>query len=665
MVLVGLMFTNFFAHAQQNLPSGKKHLIDSLKKELGLKKQESSRSKDLIALSIAYAWNNADSAMTYAEENMLLANKDGSPLAEAVGRIIMADVLIVKGNYSQALNYALRANELAEKLNEKATSLNVYWSLSDIYKDAGDYDNAIHYAKLAVTKSSKGSIELLVSTQDLAEVYERFNKLDSALVYTKQAYLIDSLIAGNLSVGDIALIYGNIYYKKRDFPMALNYYYKGIPLAENQEIYKDLIDIYIGIAKTQLALKKTDSSIYYAREATALGNYTAYPLGVLNATNLLANIFRVENNKDSLIRYMDMTSAIKDSIFNQEKIAEVENLSFNEKLRQDELIRARKAAQERIAKFSLLGGLIFLLVIAVLLYKNNLNKQKAFALLQKQKNETEAQKAIAEKTLSELKNTQAQLIHSEKMASLGELTAGIAHEIENPLNFVNNFSELNLELIDEVKSELDRTQISKANLLLQDIQQYLEKIVDHGKKADLIVKGMLQHSRTSTGKKEPGDINALIEEWLRLSYHGMRARNKRFECNTKTELDSAVGFLDVVPQDIGLVFQNLFTNAFYSVYEKMNKLNGSYRPELLVQTKRLSNDVIVTVRDNGMCISPKNKDKIFQPFFTTKPRGQGTGLGLSIIYDIISKEHGGSIKVESEEGQFAEFIIKLPLKQTA
>jgi signal transduction histidine kinase len=305
----------------------------------------------------------------------------------------------------------------------------------------------------------------------------------------------------------------------------------------------------------------------------------------------------------------------------------------------------------------MLAGLGVFLLIGLLLYRNNRQKQKANKVL--------------EKTLINLKSTQTQLIQSEKMASLGELTAGIAHEIQNPLNFVNNFSEINAEMIEELKSELLAGNKEEAILIADDIKENEQKINQHGKRADAIVKGMLQHSRASLGKKEPTDINALADEYLRLSYHGLRAKDKDFNASIETSFDESIGTVEVIPQDIGRVLLNLYNNAFYAVNEKRKApaLEGeNYEPTVWVTTKRLSSSsgaggVEISVKDNGSGIPKKAVDKIFQPFFTTKPTGQGTGLGLSLSYDII-KAHGGEIKVETKEGEGTVFLIRLPGNQS-
>ena len=272
----------------------------------------------------------------------------------------------------------------------------------------------------------------------------------------------------------------------------------------------------------------------------------------------------------------------------------------------------------------------------------------------------------AEEALTELQVTQKQLIQSEKMASLGELTAGIAHEIQNPLNFVNNFSEVSNELIDEMNAEIEKGDMEEAKAIANDIKQNLEKINHHGKRADAIVKGMLQHSRSSTATKEPTDINKLADEYLRLAYHGLRAKDKSFNATMKTDFDESIGNINIIPQDIGRVILNLITNAFYAAPLPPPAGGGfpdpeyKHSPTVWVSTKKVGSNVLISVRDNGPGIPKKILDKIFQPFFTTKPTGQGTGLGLSLSYDIV-KAHGGELKVETREGEGSEFVILLPV----
>jgi signal transduction histidine kinase len=277
-----------------------------------------------------------------------------------------------------------------------------------------------------------------------------------------------------------------------------------------------------------------------------------------------------------------------------------------------------------------------------------------------QKGLLEIQRDNLDKAFKALKSTQTQLIQSEKIASLGELTAGIAHEIQNPLNFINNFSDVNTELIDEMQLEIEKGDLKEIKAIALDIQENEKKINMHGKRADSIVKGMLQHSRVSSGKKELTDINKLTDEYLRLSYHGLRAKDKSFNSDSTTHFDPNLQKINVVPQDIGRVLLNIFNNAFYAVNEKQKTAGEDYRPEVTITTAMEDQHIVISVKDNGDGIPDAIKDKIMQPFFTTKPTGEGTGLGLSLSYDIVVKGHGGSINVRSMPNEGAELIISLP-----
>jgi signal transduction histidine kinase len=330
-------------------------------------------------------------------------------------------------------------------------------------------------------------------------------------------------------------------------------------------------------------------------------------------------------------------------------------LTFEEEQRKKEIEAAKIAYQNNIRTGLLLAGLAAFSLIAFVLYRNNRQKQKANLALHEQKLKVES-------ALQELKSTQAQLIQSEKMASLGELTAGIAHEIQNPLNFVNNFSEINAELSEEILEAAAKGDLEEVKALATDIKSNQEKIREHGKRADSIVKGMLQHSRSSAGAKEPANISALADEYLRLSYHGMRAKDKSFNATIKTDFDPELPLVPVVAQDIGRVLLNLFNNAFYAVNERKKIEGDGYAPEVVVQCGRAdsANAIQITVSDNGPGIPESIKEKIFQPFFTTKPTGQGTGLGLSLSYDII-KAHGGELALAQTQDTGTSFVIRLPL----
>lgn len=344
-------------------------------------------------------------------------------------------------------------------------------------------------------------------------------------------------------------------------------------------------------------------------------------------------------------------------------------ISLPDSEQKEQLLKELKAAQKNLdsADFRYKRTLMDKEAITNILNASITEIEIQKKIIEQAKNEMDRQKKLIEeqnaelnKLLANLKETQAQLIQSEKMASLGELTAGIAHEIQNPLNFVNNFSEVSVELIDELSENLKAGYTEEVFALTSELVGNMNKITHHGKRAESIVKNMLQHSRRNNGQKELTDVNALVDEFLRLSYHGLRAKDKSFNALMETDFDPAIGQLALLPQDIGRVLLNLFNNAFYSVQQKKSLKGAGFEPTVYVATKKSAEGVQIIVRDNGMGIPKKVFDKIYQPFFTTKPTGEGTGLGLSMSYDIITKGHGGTLNAKTQEGKFAEFNILLP-----
>ena len=358
--------------------------------------------------------------------------------------------------------------------------------------------------------------------------------------------------------------------------------------------------------------------------------------------------------------YLKLSTTLNDELFGQDKVFALQKTLSDVQQQQQETEKREIAFKNKIRFYLLLAGLGIILGIALLLYYNNKKEKKA--------------KLVLENTLKKLKSTQAQLIQSEKMASLGELTAGIAHEIQNPLNFVNNFSELSSELIEEMNLEIEKGQTEEVKAIAGDLKQNLEKINHHGKRASDIVKGMLEHSRKSTGEKTLTDINALCDEYLRLVYHGFKAKDKSFNADFDLIADENLPKVNIIPQDMGRVILNLINNAFWAVKAKSEsqkskveseksereKSVDAFKPKVTIYTQLIANShMLIAVKDNGNGIPQENIDKIFQPFFTTKPTGQGTGLGLSLSYDIV-KAHGGELKVETKEGEGSTFIIQIP-----
>jgi signal transduction histidine kinase len=373
-------------------------------------------------------------------------------------------------------------------------------------------------------------------------------------------------------------------------------------------------------------------------------------LDVLKDYRLLGDLYdKVGDDKKAKEIYQSFIS-LQDSLVADQSQYRMASFETEQQMNEKELSITKLQSENKLSalinNFSI-GIAALLLILAVGVYSRFRFKQKANRVL--------------EQTLSNLKTTQTQLIQSEKMASLGELTAGIAHEIQNPLNFVNNFSEVSMELIVEMEEELAKGDITEAIVIANDVKQNLEKINYHGKRADSIVKGMLQHSRSGNTVKEPININALADEYLRLAYHGLRAKDKSFNADLVTNFDETLPKINVLPQDIGRVLLNLFTNAFYATHQKQKLGDNTYKPKVEIATSIQNNSLEIKVKDNGMGIPDAIKDKILQPFFTTKPTGEGTGLGLSLSYDIVVKGHGGTILIDSKEKEYTVFTLQLPI----
>lgn len=583
------------------------------------------------------------------------------------------------GRPSLAIEYFLKSASVLDEdlnINDKDLLLEVYREIAFSYSDMNRQSKTLEY----FIKSES----LLKKMKDTIQIYEVYGNMVFTLIGLKRYDEARKYMA--LALQDprkdrapwlLAKNYdarGQIEMAKGNYSAAIPFFNKSLDLVLKHSkidlpyIYCHLTECYQKVNNLQKAVE--NGLLAYSASKT----YNSRGIE-LNSSSLLSSIYEQMGQKEEAFKYLKIYQQLKDvsdDLEARNNLANVEIQSILEKSnREIEKLEKRRLEKEaenknqRLWIFSIAGALISAIVMLLLLYRNNQNKQKANALLVQQKKEINKQRKIAEKALYELKTTQNQLIQSEKMASLGELTAGIAHEIQNPLNFVNNFSDVSNELIKEIQEERSKSNEERNEELvgeiLDDISKNLEKINHHGKRADSIVKGMLQHSRISSRQKEPTDINKLADEYLRLAYYGLRAKDKSFNADLVTYFDENLPKINVLAQEIGRVFLNLFTNAFYATQQKQKMLNGEYKPEVSVMTVLKETAVEIAVKDNGIGISEAIRDKIMQPFFTTKPTGEGTGLGLSLSYDIVVKAHGGTINIESEEGYGATFIISLPL----
>ncbi len=627
---------------------------DSLKKIVNENAGDTNTYNALVRLAILMRGMQPAASIQYAQQGLLLAKKMNDEKREADCLLIIGSIEV---DYIQGIQYLLNALNIYESLGDSASVCSTKLMLQGTYREAGDYKNALFHAltglKISGTGHMMGRLNVFPDNRleplflaEIGQTYILLNHADSALIYIQKAVDLNELFNGVAWEFPVYLL-ATVQRMMGEYPQSLKNYRKSLVLTIQNGIPGDTLQIYSGISTLFRKTGMLDSAIYYAKIVTRswdVGN--SERKNILEAMDNLAAVYKQKGNKDSIIKYAELNQQLKDSFYGVDNDREIQNISFNERLTKEKLLASQAKYRSRVQVYGLTAGLCALLMIAIILWRSNQNKQKS--------------KAEIEKAYSELKATQTQLIQSEKMASLGELTAGIAHEIQNPLNFVNNFSEVNKELMIEMRDEIDKGNMEAVKSLAGDMIDNEEKINHHGKRADAIVKGMLQHSRTSEGLKEPADLNALADEYLRLSFHGFRAREKTFNVTIKTDFDQSIGKINMVAQDIGRVLLNLYNNAFYAVSEKKKQHSENYDPLVSVSTKKLNDKIEIKVSDNGGGISPQILNKIFQPFFTTKPAGAGTGLGLSLSYDTV-RSHAGILQVESKEGEGSTFIVDLPI----
>jgi two-component system, NtrC family, sensor kinase len=652
-----MRFLLFFLYLFFTVTTSAQNFLDTLREQLQHAKEDTDKIKATGDLAQYYGVIRFDSSIYYANQTLDLAEKTKYTYGLFLAyRSIFAATNSI-GDYPKALEWALKELKAAEQLKDRRLA-SMAWShfgLELVSREVNNERDAIMHFKEAVrlqTESGEPLANIHDAFSQMAIVYLNRRQLDSALIYAQKGY---ELSAGSTTINKIYVslelaILGTVEQAMGDNQFAEKYYRLGIEHAQKYNILYLQARLDYNLAGLFNKMNKPDSCIYYALTSLQLCQQYNYGNYAFDASKILMQLYDSQHKPDSAFKYIKLMLAAKDTIFNQQKARQFQLLVFDEKQRQQEIESANEKYRNQIRTIALLSALGVFVIIFFILYRNNRQKKKANKIL--------------ENTLTDLRSTQSQLVQSEKMASLGELTAGIAHEIQNPLNFVNNFSEVSNELIEELKGER-RKAAGERNAafedeILEDISKNLEKINHHGKRADAIVKGMLQHSRSSIGVKEPTDINALADEYLRLSYHGLRAKDKDFNATMKTDFDKTIGKINIIPQDIGRLLLNLYNNAFYAVNEKYKTEGVGYEPTISVSTKKSGNQIFINISDNGGGIPQKVVDKIFQPFFTTKPTGQGTGLGLSLSYDII-KAHGGEIKMNTKENEGTDFIIQLPV----
>jgi len=603
---------------------------------------------DLRGLSSVYEYygiiersiGNPSASLEYLYKGLDLTKQVDYKEGESLALYHLGVTFKYLGNYEQALEHLLQSLSIAQSINEwvsESYSINL---IGQIYFETGDYAKALEYYNQSLTIRRKtgdkwGEAGCL---DNIGFTHLKMNLYDDAQKFCTESLSICQSINDKKGHGNALLHLGLIHQQQKRFEEAIRCGNASLNIRREIGDKKGEAEILLFIAELHLkhGLQNADYEKSFAllNRAMQLGNET-------QATELIAHIHfafyeacKKAGKFEEALTHMEAYNSFTKQVHTEAVNKKIQNLEIAHKV--------EKSRQE-----------------AEIYRLRNIELADLYEESNRQKDEIEVQKKNAEEAFIELKAAQSQLIQSEKMASLGELTAGIAHEIQNPLNFVNNFSDLNAELIVELHTGIDKGNLEEVKSIADEIKRNEEKINHHGKRADSIVKGMLQHSHASPGKREPTDINALANEYLRLSYHGLRAKDKNFNANYKTDFDESLGKVEVVPQDLGRVLLNLYNNAFYAVNAKAKQQGEGYQPEVSITTTKQDGNILIIVRDNGNGIPQNIRDKIFQPFFTTKPTGEGTGLGLSMSYDII-KAHGGELKVETQQEESTMFTIYLP-----
>ena len=538
---------------------------------------------------------NADSGLYYCNKGIAIAEQLNLQLNKAEMLALTGVHLMKTGNYPEALRVISQGIKIAEDpSNEKKTgSLQkgqtpqmyrrsviglLYSFLEYLYLFVGNYEKQIATAHQAIPllELAGDTLNLAGTYADIGDGYLKLNKFDSALFYEQKSLYYYSKLPVNARKfdGSAYTSIGTIYEKMGNTNLARENYQKAIQVSELRDNPRHTGNACLQLASLYQSLNKADSSFLYAKKALNAFMLGGYKKEVAIAYRIISDYYHDQKNTDSSFAYLRLATLLKDSLDKIEKsrLQEFQVAAFNQQLQVQQTEQNRIEKEGQLKTIAIIALIAVFSIIGLLLYRNNRQKQKANYILQEKNNQIN-------RTLQELKATQTQLIQSEKMASLGELTAGIAHEIQNPLNFVNNFSEVNTELVDELQQELKAGKIDEAIEISNDIKENELKINHHGKRADAIVKGMLQHSSSGSGKKEPTDINKLADEYLRLAYHGLRAKDKSFNATMVTDYDESIGSINIIPQDIGRVILNLITNAFYAVNEKKKQQPDGYEPD--------------------------------------------------------------------------------------
>ena len=635
---------------------------NSLRYLLARTPPDSARVLLLLKLARTFRASKPDSAMYLAQRAWQLARQAEFDKGRGRAQSFIGSVLRERGELPKAFANQLIALQISREssdLEGEAISLN---SLGNISLDLRQYRRAIAYYQQSRRRYQQLNLPHWTAgtLTNIGSCYEKINWLDSALVYQQQAEALIARFPQPRVAAALALRnMGDVQARLGHHAEAFAYYRRGLQETYVSNDLRNRAMAQYHVARLFDKLLQPDSSLYYARQALRTAQAVSYRLTVMEASGLLARLHQARQNVDSAFRYQAVAVAAQDSLFGPEKFRQLQLLAFTEQQRQLQQREEHELQTARYQQGALAAAVVFFVIIALLLLRITRQQRRANQLLNERNAQIETQRNELSQALAELRTAQAQLVAAEKWAFAGELSAGIAHELQNPLAYMRNFASVSAALLGQDQpgaappGGLERE-------IMAGLRQNLHEISQHGQRASAIISDMLAHARAHTSQRQPTDLNALVSDNLRLAAQKPAQAAALAEVELRTELAPSIGLVSTVPQELGRALLNLFTNAFYAVQHRQRAAGPDYRPQVSVCTRWVGETVEIQVRDNGVGMSDTVAKQVFQPFFTTKPLGEGTGLGLSLAYDIITKGHLGTLTMETREGEFTEFTVRLP-----
>ncbi|UOG76940.1 ATP-binding protein [Hymenobacter tibetensis] len=657
----------------------------ALEQELARTTTDTSRVLLLANLSATYRYSHFDSVQKYAQQGLRLARRIGYHKGEGRCLSRLAILYSERGNLPEALRLNLQALQLNQQSNDLEGKSRTFNQTGLLYFALDDFRPSLHYYFQARAMYQQARVndpsQLASILTNMGASYEGLGLLDSASYYLHQAYALARTppAAGWSCWGNprpyILREIGLLQAARGMMNSAVQHYHLSARAALPENDLRCRCRAFQYMAELYFRRHQADSSIFYARKSLAVGQTLPFIVGVLRTSTLLADAFRARGQDDSTLKYMSIMLTAQDSLHNPQRIKQLDAIGFQEQQRLQQLEAENAQFTATVRTYVLWVGLGILLLIALFLWRHNWHQQRANQRLQQlnqqigqQKEELTKQRDTLASIVQQLRTTQSQLVLREKMASLGELMAGVAHELKNPMSSVKNFAAISVGLCQELREELAKVPLPIDDQqiiddMFQNLSQYQSKIVLHSKQAEGFVSSMLDYSSTGPAQRQATNLNVLANEYMRLTYHDLRIKNRHFNAALFSHPDETLPEVSVVRQELGRVLVSLFTTAFHGVHQRQRQATDEeYVPQITLSTHHRGDHAEIRVRDNGPGIAEEGIADIFQRFFTTKPDGEGLGLGLWVSYDIITRSHGGTLEVTSQPGEYTEFIITLPLQ---